>query len=189
MLTAPSEAGVLPDLVIGTSVGAVNGAWVAGASHPAELGAVRRSLRRDAVFPARPLRGLLEFIGTRCHLVPDSGIRRLLCDHLHLDRLEDSPIPFHVVATTSSGAATRCSPAAKASTRSWPVPQSWASWRPCGSPGGISSTAGWQRRRWHNHHRSPICDTVGLAHRFSASGLSDRRIPRAPGRLPLPPVA
>jgi len=99
MLTALDDAGVQPDLVIGTSVGAVNGAWVAGGSHPAELGAVWRSLRRDTVFPARPLGGLLGFIGTRCHLVPDSGIRRLLCDHLRFDRLEDSPVPFHVVAT------------------------------------------------------------------------------------------
>ena len=99
MLTALTEAGVQPDLVIGTSVGAINGSWVAGGSHPAELGAVWRALRRDTVFPARPLGGLLGFIGTRCHLVPDSGIRRLLRDHLRFDRLEDSPVPFHVVAT------------------------------------------------------------------------------------------
>jgi NTE family protein len=99
MLTALQEAGVRPDLVIGTSVGAVNGAWVAGRVDIGGLGAVWRALRRDTVFPARALDGLLGFVGRREHLVPDVGIRRLLRDHLSFARLEDAPVPFHVVAT------------------------------------------------------------------------------------------
>lgn len=71
----------------------------AAGSDPAGLGAVWRSLRRDTVFPVRPLGGLLGFAGQRGHLVPDSGIRRLLRDHLRFDRLEDAAVPFHVVAT------------------------------------------------------------------------------------------
>ena len=99
MRTALSEAGVQPDLVIGTSVGAVNGAWVAGGAAPAELCALWRSLRRNSVFPARPVGGLLGFLGRREHLVSDSGIRGLLRDHLRFGRLEDAQVPFHVVAT------------------------------------------------------------------------------------------
>lgn len=99
MLAALSEAGVRPDLVIGTSVGAINGAWVAGGVDCDALGAVWRSLRRETVFPARAVDGLLGFVGRREHLVPDVGIRRLLGEHLRFARLEDAPVPFHVVAT------------------------------------------------------------------------------------------
>jgi NTE family protein len=99
MLTALHEAGVEPDLVVGTSVGALNGAWVAAGAELDELGEVWRTLRRDTVFPTRPLGGLLGFLGKRNHLVPNSGIRRLLRDHLRFDRLEHAPVPFHVVAT------------------------------------------------------------------------------------------
>lgn len=99
MLAALHEVGVQPDLVVGTSVGAVNGAWVAGGADIEELGEVWRSLRRESVFPTRPLGGLLGFLGRSDHLVPSSGIRRILRDHLRFDRLEEAPVPFHVVAT------------------------------------------------------------------------------------------
>jgi NTE family protein len=99
MLAALSDAGVRPDLIIGTSVGAINGAWVAGGSDCAGLGAVWRSLRRDTVFPARPFDGVLGFAGRREHLVPDTGIRRLLRDHVRFEQMQDAQVPFHVVAT------------------------------------------------------------------------------------------
>jgi NTE family protein len=60
---------------------------------------VWRSLRRDVVFPTRPLGGLLGFLGRSNHLVPNSGIRRLLREHLRFDRMQQAAIPFHVVAT------------------------------------------------------------------------------------------
>lgn len=99
MLLALDEAGIVPDLVVGSSVGAVNGAWVAGRGDLRALGEVWRSLRRGDVFPTRPLGGLLGFLGRSDHLVSDSGLRQLLRDHLRFDRLEDAPIPLHVVAT------------------------------------------------------------------------------------------
>ncbi|WP_310528140.1 patatin-like phospholipase family protein [Nocardioides sp.] len=43
MLTAVAEAGVRPDLVVGTSVGALNRAWVAAGAPLEDLGAVWRS--------------------------------------------------------------------------------------------------------------------------------------------------
>lgn len=99
MLTALQENGVRPDLVVGTSVGALNGAWVAADAPLDELAELWRSLRRGQVFPADPLRGLLGFAGRSDHLVSDRGLRRLLRDHLRFERLEDAPVPFHVLAT------------------------------------------------------------------------------------------
>ncbi len=102
MLLGLAEAGIVPDLIVGTSVGAVNGGWVA--SRPDEAGIrvlaeVWKSLTRGQVFPSRPLTGLLGFVGLRSSLVPDTGLRRLLAENLAFTRMENAPIPFHVVAT------------------------------------------------------------------------------------------
>lgn len=99
MLTALQESGVRPDLVIGTSVGALNGAWVSADAPLDELGDLWRSLRRGQVFPADPLRGFLGFAGLRNHLVSDRGLRRLLRENLRFEHLEDAPVPLHVLAT------------------------------------------------------------------------------------------
>jgi NTE family protein len=102
MLQALSANRIRPDLVVGTSVGAVNGAWVAGGDTEAdlaELADVWRGLSRDDVFPIRPFKGLLGLVGWGNNLVPDRGLRRLLRQHLRFKRLEDAAIPLHVVAT------------------------------------------------------------------------------------------
>lgn len=102
MLLALAEEGIVPDLIVGTSAGALNGGWIA--SRPDEAGVLGladlwRGLSREEIFPTRPLTGLLGFLGRRSYLVPDSGLRKLLSQHLEFERLEDAPIPFHVVAT------------------------------------------------------------------------------------------
>ncbi|MCA1676151.1 MAG: patatin-like phospholipase family protein [Actinobacteria bacterium] len=102
MLAALDEQGVRPDLVVGSSVGALNGAWIAGRPAGAgvgELGRVWRSLTRNTVFPLHPLRGLFGFLGARDHLVPNRGIRRLLSEHLQFRLLEQARVPLHIVAT------------------------------------------------------------------------------------------
>lgn len=102
MLLGLADRGITPDLIVGTSVGAFNGGWIA--SRPdgdgvRALADLWRSLSRKDVFPTRPILGLLGFLGQRPNLVPDNGLRRLLTDHLRFSRLEDAPIPLHVVAT------------------------------------------------------------------------------------------
>lgn len=100
MLLALAEADVVPDMVIGTSVGAVNGGWLAAKPDRAgldELAELWRGLTRDDVFPTHPVTGLLGFLGYRRNLVPDAGIRRLVSEHLCFGRLEDAPIPLHVI--------------------------------------------------------------------------------------------
>ena len=102
MLQALYERGIAPDLIVGTSAGALNGAFIASRPQSVEtadaLARIWRGLRRGQVFPLNPLTGLLGFTGTRDHLVPQSGMRRLIERHLDHEFLEDLPIPLHVVA-------------------------------------------------------------------------------------------
>jgi len=102
MLRALYERGIAPDVIVGTSAGAMNGAFIASRPQTVAtadaLAAVWRDLRRGHVFPLNPLTGLLGFLGARDHLVPASGLRRLIARHVERDALEDLPIPLHVVA-------------------------------------------------------------------------------------------
>jgi NTE family protein len=103
MLRALYERGVAPDLIVGTSVGALNGAFIA--SRPAtpttaeELADVWRSVSRWNVFPLNPLTGFFGFFGARDHLVSDRGLRKLVAENLELGLLEESPVPLHVITT------------------------------------------------------------------------------------------
>lgn len=102
MLKALIEHGVVPDLIVGTSVGAVNGAYISSrwsADGVAGLDAVWSSMTRASVFPTRFLGGFLGFIGRRNYLVPSSGLRRLVSQHAEFQQLENASIPLHVVAT------------------------------------------------------------------------------------------
>lgn len=102
MLQALTAHGVRPDLIVGTSAGAVNGAWLAGGdteSDLAQLADIWRRIRRKDVFPANTITGLLGLAGLGNHLIPDRGLRRLIRTNLRFERLEDAPIPLHVVAT------------------------------------------------------------------------------------------
>jgi NTE family protein len=102
MLRALYERGIVPDVIVGTSAGALNGAFIACRPQTVEtaevLADVWLGLRRGQVFPMNPLTGALAFFGARDHVVPDSGLRRLIDRHITHDRLEAMPIPLHVVA-------------------------------------------------------------------------------------------
>ena len=103
MLEALYERGIEPDLIVGTSVGALTGAFIASRPQTIdtarELGEVWRGLSRGQVFPLNPLTGALGFFGARSHLVPDSGLRRLIREHVVVERLEETAVPLHVIAT------------------------------------------------------------------------------------------
>src|SRR5215207_2444476 len=102
MLRALYEREITPDLIVGTSAGALNGAFIASRPQTTAtadaLADIWRGLRRGQVFPINPLTGLLGFLGSRDHLVPDSGLRRLVSRHVERELLEELPIPLHVVA-------------------------------------------------------------------------------------------
>lgn len=100
MLRALSEAGVRPDLLAGSSVGAINAAWVA--AHPGAglepLAAIWRGLRREAIFPAG-LGAAAALLGRADHVVAPDRLRRLLEASLGDRRFEDLSLPLHVLAT------------------------------------------------------------------------------------------
>jgi NTE family protein len=102
MLRALYERGIQPDLIVASSVGALNGAFVANRPQTAEtadeLAARWRATRRRLVFPVGWCDGLLGFLGARAHLVPDSALRQIVCRHVGPMRLEDFAVPLHVVA-------------------------------------------------------------------------------------------
>lgn len=102
MIRALIERGVEPDLIVGNSVGALNGAWLAGREKNEsvnELADIWRSLKRSDVFPLHPLQGLLGFAGKKNHLVSADGLRRLIEKNVRFARLEDATTPLHLVAT------------------------------------------------------------------------------------------
>jgi NTE family protein len=102
MLRALYERGIAPDVIVGTSAGALNGAFIASRPQTVAtadaLAQIWRDLRRGQVFPLNPLTGLLGFLGARDHLVPDSGLRRLIARHVQCEQLEELAVPLHVVA-------------------------------------------------------------------------------------------
>src|SRR5262249_50503674 len=55
-------------------------------------------ISRAQVFPVEPLTGLLGFLGIRRNLVPALALRRIVARHTVCERLEDLPVPLHVVA-------------------------------------------------------------------------------------------
>jgi NTE family protein len=102
MLHALMEAGIRPDLMIGTSVGAVNAAWLAGQPDlegALKLAAIWSGLRRQDIFPLNPWAGALGLFGRTNHVIPNSGLRSVLEKHLPYKRLEEALVPVHVITT------------------------------------------------------------------------------------------
>lgn len=103
MLAAIAERGVTPDLLVGTSAGALNAAYLAGHGFSAatvqQLGSVWRSLRTWRLFRPDPVRAAGTLLGRGTAVFGDRGLRELLGRHLSFARLEDAGIPLQVIAT------------------------------------------------------------------------------------------
>jgi NTE family protein len=102
MLQALTEAGIKPDLLIGTSVGAVNAAWIGGTpDHDGalRLGEVWRGLRRQDIFPLSPWSSARGLLGRCNHVISNASLGEVLRKHLPYQRLEDAAVPVHVIAT------------------------------------------------------------------------------------------
>src|SRR4051794_24816295 len=101
MLHALASHGIVADMVFGSSVGALNGAYYAGEptlEGVRKLEAIWRGLRREDVFPIT-WKTLLGFLRRRDFLVTSHGLRKLIETNLPYRNLEDAKIPIHVVAT------------------------------------------------------------------------------------------
>jgi NTE family protein len=103
MLRALAERGVTPDLLVGTSAGALNAVFLAAhGMSPTSLdllAATWAGLRREDVFPLRGPQVVLALAGARNALCADTGLERLVRRHVPFRRLEDAPVPVHLVTT------------------------------------------------------------------------------------------
>ena len=101
MLDALLAHGVQPDLVVGASVGALNGAYFAG--NPTLQG-VRQleqlwcGMKRSTLFPMS-LRRVAGMFSRSSALADASGLRELIEQNLPFERLEQAALALHVVAT------------------------------------------------------------------------------------------
>jgi NTE family protein len=110
MLQALFEHGVRPDLIVGTSVGAINGALVAADPGPRavdELRALWEELASEHVFAGSVLARLGTLARTRTHLHPREPLRDLLLEHLPVRTFAELRIPFQCVAASIERAAER----------------------------------------------------------------------------------
>jgi NTE family protein len=97
--------GVAPDMVVGSSAGAINGAYFAaapGLEAVQQLETIWRGLRRQQVFPIT-WRSTMGALARGSSLVDPRGLRRLLEAHLPYRELEQAAVPMHVVATDLLG--------------------------------------------------------------------------------------
>lgn len=95
MIQALMEAGIKPDFLLGTSVGAINATWLA--TQPDVEGALKLAeiwsgLRRQDVFPLNPWAGARGLLGRTNHVISNSGLRTILEKNLRIERLEETAV-------------------------------------------------------------------------------------------------
>jgi NTE family protein len=101
MMHSLAAHGIAADMVVGSSVGALNGAYYAGdptLKGILQLETIWRGLHRRDVFPLS-WRTLVGFVRRRDFLIPQHGIVKLVDDHLPYRHLQDARLPVHIVAT------------------------------------------------------------------------------------------
>jgi NTE family protein len=96
------EAGIEPDLLVGSSIGALNAAFLS--TRPGLEGARTlmnewARLRRQEVAGFSPLTLLAGFFGVHDHLVSSTRLRALINKWVDLERIEDAVTPFVAMAT------------------------------------------------------------------------------------------
>jgi NTE family protein len=108
MLRALLEEGVRPDLVVGTSVGAINGAAIAFDPTPAavaRLTDVWRGVADTDLYSGSALRRVRHLARTHTHVEPSEPLRELLVEQFGSTVIEDLAVPFQCVAACIERAA------------------------------------------------------------------------------------
>ncbi len=109
MLRALLERDIIPDLVLGTSVGALNGAMVARHPHPEVIDRltelwVATAQNRD-VYGDRPLRTVRRAISTGTHIYSPRPLRQRLEQEFGETTFEQLPVTFQACAASIERAA------------------------------------------------------------------------------------
>jgi NTE family protein len=110
MLQALLEHQVRPDLIVGTSVGAINGALLAADPVPGAVDRLRevwQELASSGVFAGSVLARARTLARTRTHLHPREPLRDLLAAHLPVQTFAELRVPFQCVAASIERAAER----------------------------------------------------------------------------------
>lgn len=106
MLAALAERGIEPDVVLGTSIGAVNGAFYAADPGPAAAERLRDLWRgAEPLWSRSALRRLTTLARTRTYLQPFGEVRDRLAQVLPVQRVEDLAVRFQCVAASIERAA------------------------------------------------------------------------------------
>jgi NTE family protein len=108
MLQALAEHDITPDLIVGTSVGALNGAFLANdpAGGATRLSHIWPTITKRQIFPGSPWQSLRTLRIDKTHLYSNDGLAEFIDEHLPVDDLEDLVVPFAAMATdVDSGAA------------------------------------------------------------------------------------
>ncbi len=110
MVRALAEHGIRPDLVLGTSIGALNGVFIAadpGVEGAERLAAVWEAVVRDGVFLDNPVRQAARVARYRTHLLSNAPLRHVLETYLPVGRFEDLDVAFQCVAACIEDASGR----------------------------------------------------------------------------------
>lgn len=102
MLEALFAGGIRPDLLVGTSVGALNAAFISRSptvEGARDLQAAWGRASRTMIFPVRPRTVALGLAGRADHLVSSDGLARWIDSNVEGMTFEDAQVPFHCVAT------------------------------------------------------------------------------------------
>ena len=109
MLRALLERDITPDLVLGTSVGALNGAMVAKDPSPAVIerliGLWQQASETRDVYGDRPFRTVRRAVSTRTHIYSAAPLKQRLREELDDLTFEDLPVRFQVCAASIERAA------------------------------------------------------------------------------------
>src|SRR3984893_2843881 len=101
MMHSLAAHGISADMVVGSSVGALNGAYYAGdptLNGVQQLETSGRGWQSHVGFPIT-WRTLLGFVWRRDFLIPHDGIQKLIDDHLPYRNLQVAKLPLHIVTT------------------------------------------------------------------------------------------
>lgn len=108
MMEVLLEHGIVPDALVGTSVGALNAAFLGWRTDRARLQELRArwlQLGTRDIFPGGTLTRIGHLLRQRPYLFSSDALARLIADWVPARNLEDLPTPVRVVTTPLAGAA------------------------------------------------------------------------------------